>query len=231
MSTSYTQTPFLMAESKTHRTNLEAATNGIVGNTNAIAASSSSSSGAVHMGSNIRRTIEALHSIHSQLQPKLDKARYKAEAGLSRRGYLRSTTATTVRSSAEGFPAVPAEELEEKEGLTEYSSRKGRSGWKDRYRDSGSAGRSAHEQPAKVDENEDPSSDDQNGLLRGRKAVNVDTHMHMRMPAVDAFLNAKQRHPRNVFDDSPELVGEDEDVNRLGKEMENSSLHRGWPPF
>lgn len=170
------------------------------------------------MGSNVLRTIEALHSIHGQLQPKLDKARYKAEAGLSRRGYMRGTT---VRSSVEDFPGVSAEELEEKEGLTgEYTSRKGRSGWMDKYMN-GSAGTPV---VGVVDDSDEPSSDEQDDKLRSEKAVNAN------LPArqVDSFSNPLQCLPRNVFDDSPERDGGDEDA---GRELENSSLQRGWTPF
>jgi hypothetical protein len=170
------------------------------------------------MGSNVQRTIEALHSIHGQLQPKLDKARYKAEAGLSRRGYMRGT----VRSSVEDFPGAAAEELEEKEGLTgEYTSRKGRSGWMDKYMN-GSAGTPV----GVVDDSDEPSSDEQD-KLRSEKAVNANLPDRQ----VDSFSNPQQRLPRNVFYDSPERDGEDEDVGRLSRELENSSLQRGWTPF
>jgi hypothetical protein len=134
----------------------------------------------------------------------------------------------TVRSSVEDFHRVAAEELEEKEGLTgEYTSRKGRSGWMDKYRN-GSAGTpvGSWEPPEVVDDSDEPSSDEQD-KLRSEKAVNAN------LPAreVDSFSNSQQRLPRNVFDDSPEPDGEDEDAGRLSRELENSSLQRGWTPF
>jgi hypothetical protein len=76
------------------------------------------------VGTNIQRTIDALHHIHGQLQPKLEKARYKAEAGLSKRGYVRSS----VRSSGEESPT--AVETEEQESLTrEHDSQKAKGRW------------------------------------------------------------------------------------------------------
>ncbi len=136
----------------------------------------------------------------------------------------------TVRSSAEDFPGAAAEELEEKEGLTgEYTSRKGRSGWMDKYMN-GSAGTpvGGRREPSEVvNDSDEPSSDEQDKLMSSEKAVNA----NIPDQPVDSFSNPQQRLPRNVFDDSPERDGEDEDVGRLSRELENSSLQRGWTPF
>jgi len=87
-----------------------------------VAHGSGSTSGASGpMGSNIQRTIEALHNIHGQLQPKLEKARYKAEAGLSRRGYMRGVESVTHTTSGE------------KERLTSSRAGDQRDQWKDGY--------------------------------------------------------------------------------------------------
>jgi hypothetical protein len=106
---SHSSSPFT-DDSTLHRLNSGASTSSVGGN--------HSASGVV--STNIQRTIEALHHIHGQLQPKLEKARYKAEAGLSRRGYVRSTT---VRSSGEESPT--AVESEEQESLTDSQKAKG----------------------------------------------------------------------------------------------------------
>ena len=81
-----------------------------------------STSGATHHDSplgNIQRTLATLQPKLDalQLQPRLDKARYKAEAGLSRRGFVRDGRAG--KGGLEG---------EEEEGLMDGSSR-GRDGW------------------------------------------------------------------------------------------------------
>jgi hypothetical protein len=108
---SHASSPFT-DDSTLHRLNSGASTSSAGGN--------GSASGVV--GSNIQRTIDALHHIHDQLQPKLDKARYKAEAGLSKRGYVRSA----VRSSGEESPT--AVESEEQESLTRDSESQNETG-------------------------------------------------------------------------------------------------------
>jgi hypothetical protein len=129
-----------------HRLNSGASTSSVGGN--------NSASGVV--GSNIQRTIEALHHIHGQLQPKLDKARYKAEAGLSKRGYVRSA----MRSSGEESPT--AVESSEQEGLTRRcDSRNAKERWLET---------SGGQAQTEVDEGE--SGSDESEWERGR-ATNI----------------------------------------------------------
>lgn len=138
------------------------------------------------VGSNIQRTIEVLHSIHGQLQPKLEKARYKAEAGLSRRGYVRNV----VRSSGEESPT--AVESEEQEGLTrEFDSHKAKrtSRWVETP-----VGESLQLQ-TKVDDGIEGGSDDSE-WERGRAASPV---------RLDKGSN---HYPERALYDSPERVGD-----------------------
>ena len=80
--------------------------------TSTTAATTNNSTTSALVGANIQRTIEALHHIRGQIiQPTLDKARYKAEAGLSKRGYVRNTTAAAAAAGeSTEFDAAEAEE-------------------------------------------------------------------------------------------------------------------------
>ncbi len=149
----------------------------------------STSTTATAVGSNIQRTIEALHSFHGQLQPKLEKARYKAEAGFSRRGYVRGSS---VRASAEGSPARA--DVEEREGLTRaYNTRSGR--WRDQEESESFSSKMADLQADRSSEGNGSDGDDE--YRRGRsKAVPIRLH--------NSRSNLLQYTPRNVFDDSPE---------------------------
>ena len=108
---SRTSSPFT-DDTTLHRLNSGASTSSVGGN--------NSASGVV--SNNIQRTIEALHHIHGQLQPKLEKARYKAEAGLSKRGYVRNA----VRPS--GDESATVVESEEQKSLTRKSDSKNAKG-------------------------------------------------------------------------------------------------------
>lgn len=154
------------------------------GASSAVAGTTGSSTTATAVGSNIQRTIEALHSFHGQLQPKLEKARYKAEAGFSRRGYVRGPS---VRASVEGSPART--DVEEKEGLTRgYNTRVGM--WRDTFREESELSGKLGDQLEVGREGN--GSDEDNDYRRGRSET------------VPMRLHLPQYTPRNVFDDSPE---------------------------
>ena len=161
------------------------------GASSAVAGSTTGSSTTTAVGSNIQRTIEALHSFHGQLQPKLEKARYKAEAGFSRRGYVRGPS---VRASAEGSPARA--DVEEKEGLTRgYNTRGGI--WRDTFREESELSDKLADRLGVDRGGEGNGTDEDNEYRRGRSET-VPIRLH------NSRSNLPQYTPRNVYDDSPE---------------------------
>ncbi|TFK64798.1 hypothetical protein BDN72DRAFT_962980 [Pluteus cervinus] len=76
----------------------------------------------LHLG-HLQRTLATLQPRFEALQPKLDKARYKAEAGLSRRGFVRGAVGVAGHSGNGPmiYGKTAAElEKEEEEGLVRY---------------------------------------------------------------------------------------------------------------
>lgn len=110
--------------------------------------------------SNIQRTIASLQPKLDglQLQPRLEKVRYKAEAGLSRRGFVRD--AQGGKSGLEG---------EEEEGLVGTRGRKVRGRW-EKNGDGNSAEDSSDAGPAQ----DTPDVDDGDDYFRGRPSVEKD---------------------------------------------------------
>lgn len=164
---------------------------GVQGGLSSASTGSTSSSG---FGGNIQRTIDALHSFHGNLQPKLEKARYKAEAGLSRRGYVRGVGQVD-RSSPTRF-----EQREEQEGLTlRDGSRTGRRLVKDRWREGYNDLDPDGRQVDGFDDLDEESfdRDDRWGGVQG---------VHAPSTASSSTLGygLPKHRPRHVFDDSPE---------------------------
>ncbi|KAF8160406.1 hypothetical protein BJ912DRAFT_1151036 [Pholiota molesta] len=192
-----------------------------------ITSQSQSHAGAGHSPlSSLQRTFAFATTLQPRLDalaPRLDKARYKAEAGLSRRGFIPSSGGSSAHGGVGGGGGGGGAGREEKEGLMRAGAgdalRRGRKGTAGSDAGDGSdapevdGARSEDE----GDEDEDTAWQRSRGMRRGAQGE-----------AQARGRGAASGRARNVFDDEY-----DRDGGALGTEQDNLKwpAGEGWAPL